>query len=286
MQDEMRQHHGIRSWLEQRQDLFAKNVVRDFIRAQGFLSDLEHQDDNGGISYEELAAWVGTQSDRGALWVLKDNCHRLWRDVGPGINPEAFFFDWLVGAIFHEAMKLKENVYLVDQYQPAYQRAMIPTKDERHSTNFAQFFEQTKLDIDKGLHRLAYLFRHAAEQLRELLLQERGNTLLLRYLLEERAEIDRLWRKSGGLEPVLLRLFPLGMDQAYCVAGESYLEGNWYTKARLAFEEALRINPGSQDARSGLRVLGKRLKDETLSFRRESYVFTDAHGESPLSAAQ
>ena len=64
-------------------------------------------------------------------------------------------------------------------------------------------------------------------------------------------------------------LYPEALDKAYCIAGESYLEGNWYTEARLAFEEGLKINPSCREARSGLRVLEKRIKEVTLMLQRE-----------------
>jgi hypothetical protein len=109
------------SWLDERKDLFVKNVLRDFLHSYAFFLVIERKYRDEGISYEGLDDWVGTRSDRGTLWILKDNCHRLWRDIDSDSQPEPFFFDWMVGAIFHEAMKLKENVYIVDRYHSAYQ---------------------------------------------------------------------------------------------------------------------------------------------------------------------
>ncbi|MBW2080040.1 MAG: hypothetical protein JRI27_03680, partial [Deltaproteobacteria bacterium] len=58
------------SWLEERKDLFVKNVLRDFIHSYSFFLEIEKKYRDTGINYESLDNWVGTQTDRGKLWVL------------------------------------------------------------------------------------------------------------------------------------------------------------------------------------------------------------------------
>ncbi|MGB9497285.1 MAG: tetratricopeptide repeat protein [Dissulfuribacterales bacterium] len=245
------------SWLDERKDLFVKNVLRDFINSYAFFLNIEKKFKEKGISYEGLDNWVGTQTDRGMLWILKDNCHRLWKDIDSGSQPEPFFFDWMVGAIFHEAMKLKENIYMADRYHPAFQ--VVSTATSAHSCR--QFFKETLEDIQRGMSRLGELFMYAAEHLKSLLLTERDNSLLVRFMLENKSEIDKLWQKSGGLDQMLHTMFPEGLDEAYCMAGENYMEGSWYAEARMAFLEALKINPECKKAKSGLGILEKRLEE-------------------------
>jgi hypothetical protein len=249
------------SWLEERKDLFVKNVLRDFIRSYSFFMEIEKKYRDTGITYEGLDNWVGTQTDRGRLWILKDNCHRLWKDINPETQPESFFFDWMVGAIFHEAMKLKENVYMVDRYHPVYQAASTTSSAYDWQKNCRHFFGETMQDIQRGINRIQNLFVCAAEHLKSLLLAERDNSLLIRFMLEHKSITNKLWQKSGGLDKILEAMFPSGLEYAYCIAGENYLEGSWYEEARVAFIEALKINPDCKEAKYGLQILEKRLKE-------------------------
>jgi tetratricopeptide (TPR) repeat protein len=221
-----------------------------------------------GISYEGLDNWVGTQKDKGMLWILKDNCHRLWKDIDPNYQPEPFFFEWMVGAIFHEAMKLKENVYMVDRYHPAY-RVASTTIASSWQENCYQFFEETMEDIHRGINRLNDLFRYASHHLKSLLIRERDNSLLIRFMLENKSEINKIWQNSNGLNEILYTMFPEGLDEAYYRAGENYLEGSWYKEARIAFKEALSINPNCEKAKSGLKILEKRLEDLSQMLKKE-----------------
>ena len=257
------------SWLKERKDLFVKNVLRDFIHSYSFFLKIKKKYRDTGITYEGLDNWVGTQTDRGTLWVLKDNCHRLWKNIDPDSQPEPFFFDWMVGAIFHEAMKLKENAYMVDRYHPVYQIASTTATAYDGQENCQYFFEETLEDIQRGINRLENLFMCAAEHLKSLLIAERDNSLLVRFMLEHKSDINKLWHKSGGLNQTLDAIFPSGLDEAYCMAGENYLEGSWYEEARMAFVEALKINLDCQEAKSGLRILEKRLKELAHMLERE-----------------
>ena len=249
-------------WLDERRDLFAKNVFRDFTRSSLFFMHIEQKyRETQVINYEDLDNLVGTQTDRGILWILKDNCHHLWKDIDPKNQPEPFFFDWIIGAIFHEAMKLKENVYLIERYQPVYRLATSAMNLSSRQKKYRQFFEQILEDIHRGMKRLKDLFIYAIKQMQALLLTERDNSLLVRSILENRSELEKLWQKNGGIDGMLGTLFPEGLYKAYSIAGKNYLEGSWYTKAQAAFEEALRLNPDCQEAEAGLETLKKRQKD-------------------------
>jgi tetratricopeptide (TPR) repeat protein len=195
------------------------------------------------------------------LWILKDNCHHLWKHIDPKSQPEPFFFDWIIGAIFHEAMKLKENVYLIERYRPVYQLATATLNLSSQQKRYRQFFEQILEDIRRGMERLKDLFMCAIEQAEALLMTERNNSLLIRFILENRSELEKLWQKNRGLDRMLGRLFPEGLDKAYCAAGENYLKGSWYVEAQTAFEKALRLNPDCQEAKLGLETLERRLKE-------------------------
>ena len=246
-----------KTWLDERRELFVKNIFRDFLRAYSSFLEIERKYREEGITYEGLDDWVGTQADRGQLWMLKDNCHRLWKGVDPKRQPEPFLFDWMVGAIFHEAMKLKENIYMIVRYKPALIAVGVNSGNEKYQ----QFFEQTLYDVQLGMDRLENLFRHAIEHLESLLLTERKNILFLRFILKERSIKEKMWQKNEMIERILQTMFPKGLDEAYCVAGDNYMEDSWYEEARMSFEEALKINPDCKEAQFGLCILEKRQRE-------------------------
>jgi len=265
-------------WITERKDLFIRNIIRDFIRSYSFLLEIKEKYENNDITYIGFDQWVGSQADKGILWRLKDLCHRLWRDVDPSIDPDSFIFDWMIGAIFHEAMKLKENAYLVATYKPTFLWAVSDTGTSDRKDKCQQFFQQTVEDVHKGVNKLECLFANALEHLMPILKKEKHNTLLLRFLLEKRSDFERIDPDLNGIGRLIEKLFPEGVDKPYCLAGEGYLEGGWYAEARMAFEEALSINPLSQEARAGLKVLEKRLKEVTLLLERQY------HSELPVKS--
>ncbi len=257
-------------WLESRRNLLVKNVIRDFIASCSLFYKLKKESFQEFVDYDVLDNWIGNSSDKGPLWQLKDTCHLLWKDADPATQPHCFLFDWLVGATFHEAMKLKENTYLISRYEPTFSKVIngprIPSQD---GSKCQLFFQHTKQDIKTTLDRMECLFETAMEQMIEILKDERRNPILLRYLIESPKECEEIWSSDGGGEYLLSLMFPQGLDRAYCMAGESYFEGGWYAEARVAFEKALDIKPDCAEAKKGLQLLEKRLKELTTNMTCE-----------------
>ncbi len=251
-----------RSWFREHRDYFVTRVVQDFLKTGDVLKNLESAYKEKRPIYAHLHELVGEPQEKGVLWRLKDRCHQIWRNEGMGKEAESFFFDWMIGAMFHEAMKLKENSYMLERYAPSYEIALRELIDEEESENCRRFFRETVRDMARGMERIKCLFRNAAARLRHLVRQEKGNGILIRLLLEESDQVEEYLSSDDG--PLLIWLFPDGVHNAFLVAGESYLEGGWYAEARLAFEEALRIKPDCREAQNGLSILEKRLKDMAL----------------------
>ncbi len=268
-------------WLIERRDLFLKNMVKDFLESCFFFAELKEHTSKYGVRYEGLDFWVGTEQAKGQLWRLKDLCHLLWGDCDPVAEKEGFMLDWMVGAIFHEAMKLKENAYMMKRYRESYPlEDMAPLQANGNGEDQGmEFFEETAHEIHRAIRRIDLLVRHAQEYLIAVLKRERANALLVRYLLEARVRCEEQWSKSVGPERLLQALFPNRLDRAYCLAGESYLEGSWFIEARHAFEQALKINPDCQEAKSGLRLIEKRLREIAALLEKE-YELQTKNGNS------
>ena len=261
-----------RCWLEERRKLFIKNLVKDFFDSYAFFVDLKAHTKKYGFRYDGFDFWVGTEQNKGKLWHLKDLCHLLWRESDPSKDDEGLMLDWMVGAIFHEAMKLKENTYMIDRYRascPASKLGSARSVVGNGSYVCMEFFAEMEREIERGIKRLECLFGHAEERLKSVIRQEKDNALLVRYLLEVASDPVEHWPSDFNPHILLDTLFPEGLDQAYCLAGESYLEGSWFAEARESFEKALRLNPDCQEARYGLRLLERRIEELASVIKKE-----------------
>ncbi len=252
-----------REWLNERHQLFVKNIVKDFFECYAFFKELRRQANQEGIRYGGLDSWVGSEEKKGRLWILKDLCHLIWSGEESGDeDSDGVMLDWMIGAIFHEAMKLKENAYMIERYQATFPDKAAAILNGTGTKVVQEFFQEMTHEAEKGIARIGWLFEHAEGHLFQVMKKERSNPLLVRFLLNIQEISDgQLADCFDGPRRLLAALFPDGYDRAYCLAGESYLEGGWFMEAREAFDKALKINPSCHEARKGLRLLEKRIKE-------------------------
>ncbi len=263
------------NWLSERRDLFLKNLVKYFFSSLAFFRDLKEHTRRYGIRYDGFEFWVGTEKDRGILWEMKDICHLLWDSDQADSDPDGVMLDWMLGTLFHEAMKLKENAYMLERYRSRFPTAAAvrddleenPAHTEAHKCEL--FFDETEKETERSIKRIECLFARSFQLLTTILQKDRDNPLMVRYLLEEISDANGHWPEGEGPKALLAQLFPDGLDRAWCLAGESYLEGGWFDEARAAFERALKEDPESAEAKSGLRLLEKRVGEIDAALKRE-----------------
>ncbi len=257
-------------WFCRRQDFFVKNVFREFFKSyRGFTVIYEQYPDCGQITFADIEQLVGAESNKG-LWLLKNQCHQLWRHGGlqPG-RENSFFLDWLIGSLFHEAMKLKENIYIISRYVPiAHEIDDLPGREEvtGNPAEWQRFLSSARREIPKQVENLAFLFGRAAYFLRRELINQGENMLLLRYFFENPDMLKELWSES--LEEIFTDLFPAGPEYGYCLVGKSYLDGHWHEQALAAYSAALKLNKKCDDALrriSQLRVILRNNAEMMLS---------------------
>ncbi len=250
-------------WLKDRHQLFVKNIVKDFFACYVFFKDFKAQVSRDGVRYDGLDFWVGTEQKKGRLWILKDLCHLIWSSTETGSeDSDGVMLDWMIGAIFHEAMKLKENAYMIERYQKTFPDKAAAILNGSGTKVVQEFFAEMTQEARRSIDRIDWLFEHAQGHLFQIMKKERSNPLLVRFLLEwHETEISKAENLGDGPGMLLEALFPDGFDMAYCLAGESYLEGGWFIEAKEAFEKALRVNPDCVEAKEKLDVLEKKLRD-------------------------
>ncbi|MBI5557476.1 MAG: hypothetical protein HY885_07535 [Deltaproteobacteria bacterium] len=239
-----REKNEVNKWFAQRRDFFVTSMLKGFHRnADGFLKIYQIYLKTGGVPYNEIDRLVGSENKKGCLWRLKDECHQLWRNADSDFELNGSLLDWIIGSIFHEAMKLKENIYLFEHYVP---QASGKKEEWRGETQLfcglecQRFMERISHEVDRQMENLGFMFGRAIYLLRTMLPSQSHNVLLLRYLVEHGDVVDELWAES--LEEVFSDMFPGCPESGYCYAAKSYFDGNWYEKALDAYNAALRLN--------------------------------------------
>lgn len=266
---------GGRGWFDSRRDHFVRQAVGEYITLAEDFQELygrclecclqrsvngangKHREFGGtwGRMHRHLAEMLGTERDPGPLWQLKDLCHRLWPQQQREVHEQGVLIDWLIGSLFHEAMKLKENLYLLGAYGPAASvlggvarpgvgHGNSPATS--HRADMTSLLERTATTVAAQLERMGFLFGQVNYTLRLMLPDLMTNPLIIRLLVEREREVADLWGES--LEELLADVLGGRVAEGFCLAGESYLRGHWHSQALAMYRRALAMAPGCDEA--------------------------------------
>ena len=238
------------------------NVVLSFVQAKNVFDGLlaAYRSD-GKIGFPRLDQFV-----EGTLFTLKEDSHFLFRRANhrdaDDISPEVLF-DVSIGSIFHELMKIKENVYQLECYAPKYS-AMAKSVGAQ-----APEFEKTFLDACHKIVRRARrtlpadlagaeeLFRDTADNLKLMLRGHTDNPLLARMIIGHEAEVKTCFDVKD-VDVLLADIYARRLDEAHLAASRDYLEGGWYDKARREAQKVLDVDPDSIEAKQVIAKLSGR----------------------------
>ena len=153
-------------------------IVRDFIEVCIGAGRIGEALERGTLDFEQVERLIG-DAEHHVLYRLKESCHSLFR-LETSQPPEDVqaeqLFDLGVGALFHEAMKFREGVYLTLHYGPRLERIMA---EGRAGGPAAKTFAKV---IDAGIKRTRESSRESVELVREtceqlqLVLRQRGGS--------------------------------------------------------------------------------------------------------------
>lgn len=275
-----RQKLPAKNWFAKRKNRFVRQVIDDFFcfvlsfrelyglylsclnDSSGACSDFTKQETQNTRAqmWDQLTRMVGTESDKGPLWNLKNTCHLVWPEDDIQPNVKGSLVDWLVGSIFHEAMKLKENIYLLNAYGPAAVRiGQHPKEQTPHTSASSPVAKELTLVIDvqnlldriaedvvSQMDQICSLMGQANYIFRVMMPELSGNTLVVRYLVEQKNMLESIWGES--LQSLFADMFDGNPANGFLVAGRSYLDGQWYEKALAMYDRALELEPGNDTA--------------------------------------
>lgn len=248
----------VRKWIRERKDILFRDLVDDYINVRLYFNEIEKQFENKGeIPFKKMNEWVGTETKKGLLWNLKDDCHLLLRDNSERTGIYEYLFDWIIGSIFHNCMKLKEDVYQQEAYKPEY--GTISKEGDRDEEvkkilkEMKSIHENVQKLIPQEFEAIKRLFKRADRHLLYLLSSLADNGLLARYILENKGKIENALGK-GAVQKILKSMYKNKPERVYYVAGLSYLEGGWFDKAIDTFSAGLKINPESEEMKKAIRT--------------------------------
>jgi hypothetical protein len=141
-------------------------LLRDYFVVNRSLRSVFDRFRRGESCFEDVAALVG-DSESNILFRLKGRCHALFRS-DPTLTLEVrreVLFDLTVGSLFHEAMKLRENLYQQEVYVSRVEFLLDQNEVDVDEGEFLREFEKIQLAGADRTHDAAREFVRLGERL-------------------------------------------------------------------------------------------------------------------------
>ncbi len=204
----------------------------------------------GQLTFPDVEEFV---DDRGqsCLYRLKQMCHELFRNTQEAGYKEKFY-DITVGYVFHEAMKLRENVYQLDYYKPEYNTLINSTEltpgEKKIIHEFDILIKKAQKRLSEGLKEVKTLLNELVSNVKDLIKLYKGNYLLPRFMLENEKSFIAIYGKNG-YKDLLNDIYEQGKTTLMFKAALSYLESEYYHVARSLFQKVTRMDKTNDNAR-------------------------------------
>jgi hypothetical protein len=221
-------------------------IVKGLFQSQIAFQEIYRRYQKGALRFPDIGHWVDDRSGN-LLYNLKEKCHALFRSSGKGVfHRKEWLLDLAIGSIFHEAMKLRENVYQLEVYRPRYleykRRMGKSTYEEDYLQQFERIILKAEQGVSEGMEEMKSLFRDAAAQLVDFFRENRANPFLIRFLLENQPLLGRVYGIKKRKE-IFSLMFARGTFDAYRLAARSYLQSQHYDLSATYFSQAFKIDP-------------------------------------------
>jgi hypothetical protein len=226
------------------------DLIKESLSVYDFCMEVMSLYARGELSFGRMEEFV---DDRGksCLYRLKQMSHELFRNVEEATYREKFY-DITVGYIFHEAMKLRENVYQLEYYNPQYETLVssdeLTMLEKKVIHEFDVLILRARKRLKEGLKEVKMLLKDLVVQLKDLLKLYRGNYLLPRFILENEKALIRIYHKKGFAD-LLNEMFEHGKSTLIYKAAQSYLDSEYYAPAKVLFQKVAKMDHDDARAR-------------------------------------
>ena len=127
-------------------------IVRDYLYSYIHFQSIYDQYKKQTLSFDDVEKFVTDKDPTIPLFNLKGSCHMLFRYQGEEeCSDEEKLLDLAVGSIFHEAMKIREDLYLLEVYKPRYLQIQSSQEASDHESNLLQEFIKIGRRTEKRL---------------------------------------------------------------------------------------------------------------------------------------
>jgi hypothetical protein len=225
-------------------------IVRGLLLSEVAFQEIYKKFKEGHLRFSDIGIWVDDKG-KSLLYNLKEQCHSHYRykEKMP-IHKNQWLLDLVIGSIFHEAMKLRENIYQMEVYRPKYLQYKLKVGKSTYERDYLQQFEQiilkAKQGVAEGMEETRSLFGDAMAQLIDLFKERTKNTILVRFLLENQTLLQKVYGSKRAKE-IFNLMFKKGFLDAYQLAARSYLESEHYDLSSHYFSKALKMDPHNPD---------------------------------------
>ena len=221
-------------------------IVRGLLLSEVAFQEISKKLREGRLRFSDIGGWVDDKG-QSLLYNLKEQCHSLFRYKGKKTpHKNEWLLDVVIGSIFHEAMKLRENIYQMEVYQPKYLQYKSKIGKSGYEKDYLQLFERiilkTRQGVVEGINETRSLFQEAMVQLIDLFKEGSKNEFLIRFLLENLTLLKKVYGPKKAKE-IFELMFKKGFLDAYRLAGQSYLQSEHYDLSSTYFLKALKMDP-------------------------------------------
>jgi hypothetical protein len=221
-------------------------IVRGLLLSEVAFQEILKKYNEGRLRFSDIGVWVDDKG-QSVLYNLKEQCHSFFRYKGKKpIQKNEWLLDLVIGSIFHEAMKLRENFYQMEVYRPRYLQYKAKFGKSEYERDYLQLFERIILKAEQGVAEgmleTRSLFKDATAQLIDLFKESSRDAFLVRFLLENLTLLHKVYgpKKTKGIFDVM---FKRGFLDAYRFAGASYLRSGHYDLSSNYFLKASQMDP-------------------------------------------
>lgn len=198
------------------------------------------------LQFKDVEGFVTDRDISIPLFKLKQTCHRLFRqNLEEGSTNEERLLDLAIGSIFHEAMKMRENLYQLTVYKPYYLQLHNTTYSPDYEKKLLHEFMKIGTKAEKGLAEsmieIKRLFDETKNHIANILPKYKNNPILMRFLLRNMHLMQGTFGKRNGAK-IISNMFEKGIGEAYATEGKSYLISEHYDLAAEFFKHAIKYN--------------------------------------------